>query len=55
VGSWVYSWAKWHGSLAWSAGLLYAGSCWVLVKNGNVAPDTVESEPVERREVRKAA
>jgi hypothetical protein len=55
VGSWVYSWAKWHGSLAWCAGLLYAGSCWVLVKNGNAASDTVESEPVERREVRKAA
>lgn len=31
VGEWVYSWAKWNGSLAACAILLYAASCRVLL------------------------
>jgi hypothetical protein len=31
VGEWLYSWTKWYGSLAGSALLLYAASCWILL------------------------
>jgi hypothetical protein len=31
VGEWLFSWTKWYGALAWSALLLYAASCSILL------------------------
>ena len=40
VGAWIYSWAKWHGALAWCAVLLYAVSCRVLWQRGHNSEET---------------
>src|SRR5205823_4819485 len=40
IGSWLYSWTKWYGSLAGCAVLLYLASCRVLLVRCN-APSTV--------------
>jgi NADH:ubiquinone oxidoreductase subunit 6 (subunit J) len=55
VGSQVFAWAKWYASLAWSAMLLLAGSCLVLVQRK--AADNAGAAPVEEPEsnLRQAA
>ena len=37
VGSWLYSWTKWHATPAWCAAILYIGSCRALLGNRAVA------------------
>ena len=44
VGEWLYSWTKWHGSLAWCALLLYAASCRVLWQSARAT--TVETSTI---------
>lgn len=56
VGSWLYSWTKWYGSLAWCALLLYVGCCKVLLaRRGNVMNPADTSQPCESSPVRQAA
>ncbi len=55
VGEWLYSWTKWHGSLAWCAVLLYGASCGVLLGQGRLASSSVAEKPSGEKVVRRCA
>ena len=53
VGEWLYSWAKWYGSLAGCAVLLYAASCRVVL--GRPVTASLKAEGTEAMPVQRAA
>jgi hypothetical protein len=55
VGNEFYAWGKWYGALAWCAILLYAGSCWALLRRDLPAAHRDEHASVSTAAPRQAA